>query len=70
MTDAYVIETPHYAAGIAVRDLHGFRFFAAEAPFFALDQQVFPHLRAVRSAVDAVARHGEAWPAVVPQDRP
>ncbi len=67
MTGAYVIETRHHAAGVAVRDLHGFRFFAAEAPFFALDQQLFPHLRAVRSAVDALAKRVEAQRAAIPQ---
>lgn len=70
MTDAYLIETRHHAAGVAVRDLQGFRFFAAEPPFFALDQQLFPHLRAVRSAVDAVAKRVEAQPAAIPQPKP
>lgn len=70
MTDAYVIETRHRAAGIAVRDAHGFRFFASEPPFFALDRQVFPHLRAVRSAVDAVAKRVEAQPTAIPQHKP
>ncbi len=69
MTDAYVIETLHHAAGIAVRDLQGFRFFAAAAPFFALDNRVFPHLRAVRSAVEALAKRAEA-PATTPPRQP
>lgn len=70
MSDAYVIETRPHAAAIAVRDLHGFRFFAAEPLFFALDRQIFPHLRAVRSAVDAVAKRVEAQPAAIPQHKP
>jgi hypothetical protein len=54
--DAFVIETQDRAAGVAVRDgRSGFRFFAAEAPFFALDKRTFRHLRELRSAVDAVA---------------
>ena len=57
MTDAYVIETRDRAAGVAVRDIRGFRFFAAEAPFFALDKRVFPHLRAVKRAVERLAAH-------------
>ena len=70
MTDAYVIETRHHAAGVAVRDLRGFRFFAAKAPFFALDRQLFPHLRAVHSAVEAIATRIDAQPAAVPQRKP
>jgi len=60
VTDAYVIETHSRAAGVAVRDRRGFRFFAAEGPFFALDKRLFPHLRAVRQAVGAIARRLEA----------
>ena len=55
MTDAYVIETRDRAAGVALRDARGFRFFAAEAPFFALDKRLFPHLRAVKRAVERLA---------------
>jgi hypothetical protein len=55
MTDAYVIETRDRAAGVAVRDHAGFRFFASDAPFYSLDNRTFRHLRALRSAVDAVA---------------
>jgi hypothetical protein len=55
MTDAFVIETRDRAAGVAVRERSGFRFFAAENPFYALDQRTFRHLRALRSAVEAVA---------------
>ncbi|MGH7087540.1 MAG: hypothetical protein ACREFQ_01420 [Stellaceae bacterium] len=51
MTNAYVIEMRSRAAGVAVRDRRGFRFFAAEGPFFALDKRLFPNLRAVRRAV-------------------
>jgi hypothetical protein len=54
VTDAFVIEAQRRAAGVAVRDLRGFRFFAAEEPFFAIDKQLFPHLRAVRRAVEAI----------------
>jgi hypothetical protein len=55
MTDAYVIETRDRAAGVAVRERSGFRFFAAEDPFYALDRRTFRHLAALRSAVEEVA---------------
>jgi hypothetical protein len=58
--DAYVIETrTDLAAGIAVRDADGFRFFASEGPFYRLENRRFRHLRAVQAAVDeAAARRG------------
>ncbi len=59
MTDAFLIEAHRQTAGVAVRDRRGFRFFAAAEPFFALDKRLFPHLRAVRRAVEALAgKHG------------
>lgn len=60
MAGAYVIETRDRAAGVAVRDRRGFRFFAAEAPFFALDKRVFPHLGVVRRAVERLAGRSRA----------
>jgi hypothetical protein len=56
VADAYVIEAQNRAAGLAVRDRRGFRFFAAEQPFFALDKRLFPSLRAIRHAVETIAR--------------
>ena len=55
MTDAYVIETRDRAAGVAVRERSGFRFFAAEDPFYALDQRTFRRLGALHSAVEELA---------------
>lgn len=66
MTDAFVIEASRQAAGVAVRDRRGFRFFAAAEPFFALDRRLFPHLRAVRRAVEALARDRGNGPAARP----
>ena len=62
MTDSYVIETRDRAAGIAVRERSGFRFFAAEHPFYALDQRTFRHLRALHSAVEEIASRGDREP--------
>ena len=36
MYDAYIIETRKGAAGIVVRDGHGFRFFAATQDFLTV----------------------------------
>jgi len=41
MYDTYIIETRNGAAGIVVRDGHGFRFFAATHDFHRLEGQVF-----------------------------
>jgi hypothetical protein len=54
-SDAYVIETRHGAAGVAVREAAGFRFFAAQPPFYAIEGQTFTGLRSLRAAVDAMA---------------
>jgi hypothetical protein len=62
VADAYVIEAHSRAAGLAVRDRRGFRFFAAEQPFFALDKCLFPSLRAIRRAVETVAKASQRRP--------
>jgi hypothetical protein len=41
MFDSYVIETRKGAAGIVVRDGHGFRFFAATRDFTSLEGKLF-----------------------------
>jgi hypothetical protein len=41
MFDSYVIETRKGAAGIVVRDRHGFRFFAATRHFSSLEGKLF-----------------------------
>jgi hypothetical protein len=62
MPHSYVIETRDRAAGIAVRERSGFRFFAAEHPFYALDQRTFRHLRALHSAVEEIASRRDREP--------
>ena len=54
MTDAFVIETEDRAAGIAVRDAGGFRFFASDTLFTALDNLRFRSLHDVQACVDAI----------------
>lgn len=54
-TNAIVIETARRAAGIAVRERCGFRFFASDALFYPLDNQTFSGLRDLWAAIDRVA---------------
>lgn len=56
MADAYVIETPNDAAGIAIRERGGFRFYASNAPFWLIDQYKFRNLSAVHAAVQRLGR--------------
>lgn len=53
MSDAFVIEAGDAAAGVLVRERGGWRFFAAGAPFHALDSHRF---RTPREAERAAAR--------------
>ena len=59
MADGYVIETRDGAAGVAVREGDGYRFFASRRPFYALDNHTFPRLRAIHSALAAAAKAEE-----------
>ena len=44
MSDSYIIEVSSQAAGIVVRDVRGYRFFAAAKPFFQLEGRLFRHV--------------------------
>jgi hypothetical protein len=52
---AYIIEATHGAAGIAVSEPDGFRFYASTPPFYRLEKKIFPSLAALRTAVRALA---------------
>jgi hypothetical protein len=60
MSDSYIIEVDCEAAGIVVRDGHGFRFFAATRPFHALEGQMFKNPEQARRA--AVRQRGAGPP--------
>lgn len=47
---AFSIETSRYAAGIAVADGQGFRFFSAHPLFTSLDGRYFNNVAAVEKA--------------------
>lgn len=53
MSNSYIIEVSSQAAGIVVRDAGGYRFFAASAPFYRMERQVF---RRVEDAQRAAMR--------------
>lgn len=52
--EAYLVEAKGHAAGVAVREKGGFRFFAASPPFYRLDQRLFRRLAALRAAVNGL----------------
>jgi hypothetical protein len=50
MYDTYIIETRKGAAGVVVRDGHGFRFFAATHDFNGLEGRVFSTPKEAKAA--------------------
>jgi hypothetical protein len=52
----YSIEHDRRTVGLACRVPSGFRFFAAEQPYFALEGRVFPRVHAVERAVRQLSR--------------
>ena len=67
MYDTYIIEARKGAAGIVVRDGHGFRFFAATQDFYGLEGQVFGSPKEARNRSTPAHRQrqeaaeGAAW---------
>ncbi len=51
MSSCFVVETEGRVVGLALRCQGGFRFFASDAGFRALDRRTFPRLRALLQAV-------------------
>jgi hypothetical protein len=64
MTDIYAIETSVGTAGLAVRDASGFRFYAADHVFTALENQQYARLAEIYTAVNRLA----AAPSKPPKD--
>ena len=60
MSDSYIIEVSSQAAGIVVRDVSGYRFFAAVQPFYRLDGRVFRHVADAQRAEVQLANNGLA----------
>jgi hypothetical protein len=56
MSDAFVIETAARTAGLAIREGRGFRFYASDHSFQALDNRLFGGIGAIQSAVAAIVR--------------
>jgi hypothetical protein len=55
MSDSYIIEVSSQAAGIVVRDVRGYRFFAAMQPFFRLEGRLFRHVSDAQRAAMQLA---------------
>ncbi|WP_213738033.1 hypothetical protein [Bradyrhizobium sp. dw_411] len=58
MSDSYIIEVLSKAAGIVVRDLGGYRFFAATQRFYSMDGQLFRNAREAERAAIRLAGGG------------
>ena len=58
MSDTYVIEVLSKAAGIVVRDLGGYRFFAATQRFNSMEGQLFRTAREAERAAIRLAGGG------------
>jgi hypothetical protein len=56
MPDTYIIEVGSKAAGIVVRDMDGYRFFAACHEFNQLEGQVFRNAREAERAANRLVR--------------
>jgi hypothetical protein len=55
MSDSYIIEVSSQAAGIVVRDVRGYRFFAAVQPFFRMEGRLFRHVADAQRAAMQLA---------------
>jgi hypothetical protein len=55
MADAFVIETSLGTAGVVARDTIGFRFYASQPPFFALEGRRFATPAAARRSAEKLA---------------
>jgi len=58
MSDTYIIEVLSKAAGIVVRDLGGYRFFAANHRFNSMEGQLFRTAREAERAAIRLASGG------------
>ncbi|WP_225716442.1 hypothetical protein [Bradyrhizobium semiaridum] len=55
MSDSYVIEVSSQTAGIVVRDIRGYQFFAASHRFDALEGRIFRNAREAERAARRLA---------------
>jgi hypothetical protein len=56
MADAFVIEFQDFTAGLAVRERGGFRFFASDTRFRALDEHKFRRVSEIHHRIEDVVR--------------
>jgi hypothetical protein len=55
MSDTYIIEVSSQAAGIVVRDVEGYRFFAATHRFNRMEGKLFRNAREAQRAANRLA---------------
>jgi hypothetical protein len=55
MSDTYIIEVSSQAAGIVVRDVEGYRFFAASHRFNRMEGKLFRNAREAERAANRLA---------------
>lgn len=68
MSDAIVIESNQMTAGIALRERGGYRFYASDGTFHAIDAQIFRRLSDIQAAVRRVLAEDGARRARVTPD--
>ena len=56
MSDRFLVEFDRRAVGVAVRVAGGFRFFASDPDFGALEGHVFPRVRGLMGQVTRTGR--------------
>jgi hypothetical protein len=59
MSDTYIIEVLSKAAGIVVRDLGGYRFFAATHRYNSMEGRLFRNAREAERAAIRLATGGQ-----------
>jgi hypothetical protein len=64
MREAYVIELPTGAAGVAIRIRGGFLFYASDDRFRRVDKRAFSNLRALHASLTAVAPRADRPPGI------
>lgn len=56
MSDRFLVEFERRAVGVAVRVAGGFRFFASDPNFGALEGRIFPRVRSLMGQISRAGR--------------
>jgi hypothetical protein len=60
MSDRFLVEFDRRAVGVAVRVAGGFRFFASDLDFGALEGRIFPRVRSLMGQVTRTGRKAQS----------